>query len=119
MEFVVTYAEAQICCKNVISCIKLQTSAVSVENISFIDIQGTSASEEAIKFACSDVSPCEDLYLENIFLVSCFGENTNSFCWQAHGSARGFLYPPTCFSTSDDFIRQNIFVESNHAIHSV
>jgi len=93
---------------------------VRVENISFIDIQGTSATDEAIKFACSDVSPCEGLYLENIFLVSCFGGNTSSFCWQAHGSARGFLYPPpTCFSTSDDFIRQNVLVESNPVIHSI
>ncbi|XP_047165310.1 probable polygalacturonase At1g80170 isoform X1 [Vigna umbellata] len=106
------YCDSQHPCEN-------QTSAVRVENISFIDVQGTSASDEAIKFACSDISPCEDLYLENIFLVSCFGGNTNSFCWQAHGSARGFLYPPTCFSISDDFIRQNIFVESNHTIHSV
>ncbi|KAK7335979.1 hypothetical protein VNO80_28153 [Phaseolus coccineus] len=107
------YCDSQHPCEN-------QTSAVSVENISFIDIQGTSATDEAIKFACSDVSPCEGLYLENIFLVSCFGGNTSSFCWQAHGSARGFLYPPpTCFSISDDFIRQNVLVESNPVIHSI
>ncbi|KAL9323168.1 hypothetical protein ACSQ67_011221 [Phaseolus vulgaris] len=107
------YCDSQHPCEN-------QTSAVRVENISFIDIQGTSATDEAIKFACSDVSPCEGLYLENIFLVSCFGGNTSSFCWQAHGSARGFLYPPpTCFSTSDDFIRQNVLVKSNPVIHSI
>jgi len=84
-----------------------------------MDIQGTSATEEAIKFVCSDVSPCEGLHLENIYLVSCFGGNTRSLCWQAHGSARGFLYPPTCFSISDDFIRQNVLVEPNPSIHSV
>ncbi|GJV65161.1 ribonuclease H-like domain-containing protein [Tanacetum coccineum] len=31
---------------------------------------GTSANKEAIRFACSDVSPCEMLYLEDVELVS-------------------------------------------------
>ncbi|KAH1207360.1 putative polygalacturonase [Glycine max] len=95
------YCDSRNPCKN-------ETSAVRVENISFIDIQGTSATEEAIKFSCSDAFPCEGLYLENIFLASCFGGNTSSFCWQAHGSARGFLHPSTCLSSSDDRIRQNV-----------
>ncbi|CAL0332360.1 unnamed protein product [Lupinus luteus] len=96
-----------------------QTSAVKVENISFIDIRGTSATEEAIKFACSDSSPCEGLYLKNIFLESCMGGNTRSYCWQAHGSTRGLVYPPTCLSRNDDFIRQKIWLDSNSAIHSI
>lgn len=97
----------------------MQTSAVQVRNISFIDIQGTSATEEAIKFACSDASPCEGLYLKNIFLESCFGGNTRSYCWQAHGFARGVMHPAACFSSSDDFIRQNVLLDSDLAIHSV
>lgn len=98
--------------------IAMQTSAVQVGNISFINIRGTSATEEAIKFACSDDSPCEGLYLENIFLPSYYGENTTSYCWQAHGSAQGYVYPPACFSNSSDFIRKNILLESNPAINS-
>lgn len=39
---------------------------VKVENISFINIQGTSATKGSIKFACSDAFPCEGLYLEYI-----------------------------------------------------
>ncbi|KAK7325225.1 hypothetical protein VNO77_29384 [Canavalia gladiata] len=96
-----------------------QTSAVKVENISFINIQGTSATQEAMKFACSDASPCKGLYLENVFLASRFGENTRSYCWQAYGSARGLVCPPSCFSSSDDFIRPNVWLESNPAIHSI
>jgi galacturan 1,4-alpha-galacturonidase len=97
----------------------MQTSAVQVGNISFINILGTSATEETIKFACSDASPCEGLYLENIFLQSYFGGNTRSYCWQAHGSAQGYVYPPACFSTSSDLIRQNVLLEPNPAINSV
>ncbi|RDX74145.1 putative polygalacturonase [Mucuna pruriens] len=118
------YCDSRQPCQNeprehLASGIDRQTSAVKVENISFIDIQGTTATEEAIKFACSDGSPCEGLYLENIFLAPCFGGNTSSLCWQAHGSARGFLHPPACFSSTNDFIRQNVRLESNPAIHSV
>ncbi|CAI8611838.1 unnamed protein product [Vicia faba] len=106
------YCDSRHPCKN-------QTSAVQVGNISFINIRGTSATEEAIKFACSDDSPCEGLYLENIFLPSYYGEATTSYCWQAHGSAQGYVYPPACFSTSSDFIRKNILLGSNPAINSV
>lgn len=104
---------------NILYCKGMQTSAVKVENISFIDIQGTSATEEAIKFACSSTSPCEGLYLENIFLAPCFGGKTRSYCLKAHGSTRGLVYPPSCFSSCDDFIRQKVWLESDPAIHSV
>ncbi|CAJ2661351.1 probable polygalacturonase At1g80170 isoform X1 [Trifolium pratense] len=106
------YCDSRDPCKN-------QTLAVQVGNISFINIEGTSATEETIKFACSDTSPCEGLYLENIFLPSYFGGDTRSYCWQAHGSAKGYVYPPACFSNSSDFIRQNVLLESNPAINSV
>ncbi|XP_061337979.1 probable polygalacturonase At1g80170 [Gastrolobium bilobum] len=106
------YCDSRHPCEN-------QTSAVKLGNISFIDIEGTSATEEAIKFACSDALPCERLYLENIYLASMFGGITRSSCWQAHGSSRGMVYPPACFSSSNDFIRQNVWLESNPAIHSV
>ncbi|KAL6996560.1 galacturonan 1,4-alpha-galacturonidase [Sarracenia purpurea var. burkii] len=64
-----------------------QTSSVKVEDISFMAIKGTSATKEAIKFACSDSFPCERLYLEDIQLVSFSGGPTKSFCWQAQGSS--------------------------------
>jgi galacturan 1,4-alpha-galacturonidase len=105
--------------EQLMSCIVMQTSAVQVGNISFINIEGTSATEETIKFACSDTSPCEGLYLENIFLPSYFGGDTRSYCWQAHGSAQGYVYPPACFSNSSDFLKQNVLSESNTAINSV
>ncbi|KAI7985056.1 putative polygalacturonase [Camellia lanceoleosa] len=76
------YCDSPIPCEN-------QTLAVKVEDISFMAIKGTSATEEAIKFACSDTFPCESLYLEDIQLDSYSGGSTSSFCWEAQGSCSG------------------------------
>ncbi|KAK7349144.1 hypothetical protein VNO77_06278 [Canavalia gladiata] len=95
------YCDSPDPCKN-------QTSAVKVESISFIDIAGTSATDKAIKFACSDGFPCEGLHLKNIYLVPCFGGNTESYCWKAHGSTRGFVYPPACFTSSNDSLTESL-----------
>ncbi|CAO2827012.1 unnamed protein product [Amaranthus hypochondriacus] len=75
-----------------------QTSAVHIEKISFMGIRGTSASKEAIKFSCSDTSPCQGLYLEDIKLIFYTGTGvTTSFCWNALGSSSGLVHPPSCF----------------------
>lgn len=97
------YCDSQLPCLN-------QTLAVKVENISFMHIQGTSATEEAIRFACSDDSPCEGLYLEDIQLLSSTGGITSSFCWEAQGSSLGSLDPPACFSCSEAFIKQKVLL---------
>ncbi|GJV06008.1 probable polygalacturonase [Tanacetum coccineum] len=76
------YCDSSKACPN-------ETSAVNVENISYVNIKGTSANKEAIRFACSDVSPCEMLYLEDVELVSAKGGTTTSFCWEARGSSSG------------------------------
>uniref|UniRef100_A0A7C9FCE9 endo-polygalacturonase n=1 Tax=Opuntia streptacantha TaxID=393608 RepID=A0A7C9FCE9_OPUST len=83
------YCDSSKPCKN-------QTSAIHVENISFINIKGTSASEEAIRFACSDTVPCRGLYLEDIQLIAYTGVVT-SFCWNAQGWSSGIVIPPPCF----------------------
>lgn len=89
--------------------------AVKVENVSFVHIKGSSATEEAMRFACSDTSPCEGLYLEDIDLVSYRGI-TKSFCWEACGSSSGFVHPTPCFTLNDRFIKQKI--PPNSAIDS-
>ncbi|KAI4355725.1 hypothetical protein L6164_004472 [Bauhinia variegata] len=106
------YCDSKHPCKN-------QTSAVQVDNISFIHVKGTSATEEAIKFACSDAFPCEDLYLEDVFLVPCFGGRVRSDCWGAHGSTQGLVYPSACFTGFDDFLRQKVGPESYSVFHSI
>ncbi|GMN50044.1 hypothetical protein TIFTF001_019208 [Ficus carica] len=89
-----------------------QTSAVKVENVSFIDIRGTSAKEEAIKFACSNSMPCEGLYLKDIRLLSSKGKRTRSFCWEAYGSISGVVYPPVIIFPRDGFIKKPGLSES-------
>ncbi|XP_030488438.2 probable polygalacturonase At1g80170 isoform X2 [Cannabis sativa] len=93
------YCDSQTPCHN-------QTMAVKVKNISFIHIKGTSATEEAIQFTCSDDLPCEGLYLEDVQLQSCIGETTRSSCWEAYGSSFGLVDPPACFSVFDGFIKE-------------
>lgn len=93
--------------------ITMQSLAVKVEDISFVGIKGTSATEEAIKFACSETFPCERLYLEDIQLVSYSGDSTRSFCWEAQGSCSGLVYPPPCFSYNDSsYIEQKVLSSS-------
>ncbi|KAK2974380.1 hypothetical protein RJ640_021236 [Escallonia rubra] len=103
------YCDSPFLCPN-------QTLAVSVKNIYFKKIKGTSATEEAIMFACSDTSPCESLYLEDIQLVPSYSvEVTESFCWQARGSSSGLIYPPPCFSCGESFIEQKVSASSDFA----
>lgn len=90
----------------------MQTLAVTVKKISFIGIKGTSATEEAIRFACSGNSPCKGLYLEDIQLVSYSGGITTSFCWEARGSSSGLIYPPPCFSCGERFTEQRVLSSS-------
>ncbi|KAL6137727.1 hypothetical protein ACLB2K_063016 [Fragaria x ananassa] len=97
------YCDSQLPCLN-------QSLAVKVENISFTHIKGTSATEEAIRFACSDDSPCEGLYLEDVQLLPSTGEIARSFCWEAQGSSLGIVDPPACFSDSEEFVKQKILL---------
>lgn len=90
----------------------MQSLAVKVEDISFVGIKGTSATEEAIKFACSETFPCERLYLEDLQLVSYSGESTSSFCWEAQGSCSGRVHPPSCLSLNDSYIEQKVLSSS-------
>ncbi|KAF7136545.1 hypothetical protein RHSIM_Rhsim08G0215500 [Rhododendron simsii] len=100
------YCDSPVTCQN-------QSLAVKVEDISFVGIKGTSATEEAIKFACSETCPCERLYLEDIQLVSYSGDSTRSFCWEAQGSCSGLVYPPPCFSYNDSsYIEQKVLSSS-------
>lgn len=86
----------------------MQTLAVKIENISFVHIKGTSATEEAIRFACNDSQPCEGLYLEDIQLASYTGGITTSFCWEAYGSSLGPVQPAPCLTCTDGFIKQKV-----------
>lgn len=107
----------QYYCDSWLPCLN-QSSAVKVENISFVHVKGTSATEEAISFACSDDSPCEGLYLEDIQLQSSIGGITRSLCWEAQGSSSGSVDPPACFSSfssSENFMKRKVNPQTIHS----
>ncbi|KFK42419.1 hypothetical protein AALP_AA2G253800 [Arabis alpina] len=84
-----------------------QTSALTIENIAFVRIRGTSASKQAIKITCSDTSPCRNILLEDIDLEPSNSDGyTKSFCWEAYGSSSGQVYPPSCLSHETSFLKQ-------------
>ncbi|GAA0178545.1 hypothetical protein LIER_29851 [Lithospermum erythrorhizon] len=103
------YCDSKVPCSN-------QTLSVKIQDISFIDIKGTSASEEAIRFECSDTSPCKKLYLEDIQLQSCSENATTSFCWQASGSSSGQVSPPPCFASRDNGIQNYVMPTSLNSL---
>ncbi|KAF3773527.1 putative polygalacturonase [Nymphaea thermarum] len=69
-----------------------QTSAVSVTEVMYINISGTSATPNAIKFACSDTVPCSKIVLANINLRRDDGTE-NAFCNNAIGFKYGLVIP--------------------------
>lgn len=85
-----------------------KTSNIRIDNISFVDIKGTSATEKAMTFACSDSYSCRKLYLEDVQLTSFSEDYTTSFCWQAYGSTSGLNYPPPCFPCNDSILQPTV-----------
>nr|XP_018678613.1 PREDICTED: probable polygalacturonase At1g80170 isoform X3 [Musa acuminata subsp. malaccensis] len=86
-----------------------QTSAVKVHQISFIEIKGTSTTKDAIKFSCSDSSPCEKIYLQDINMSLESGGNASAYCWKASGFSSGLVNPPSCLTRAVvGLINQNV-----------
>ncbi|KAM3198328.1 hypothetical protein ACQJBY_073464 [Aegilops geniculata] len=82
-------------------------SAVAVEKIKYIDITGTSATERAVTFACSDAMPCRRLYLDGVNLKTAGGGSTSAYCYQAFGKHVGDVLPESCLGKEkeDEFIQ--------------
>ena len=79
-------------------------SAVAVGEINYIDITGTSATERAVTFACSDAMPCSRLSLTGVNLTRVGGGSTSSYCHQAFGRNVGDVVPESCLG-EEDFVR--------------
>ncbi|XP_077241117.1 pectin lyase-like superfamily protein [Tasmannia lanceolata] len=87
------YCDSMLQCPN-------QTSSIKLERVSFKQIRGTSATENAMIFACSDNFPCMDIYLSDIQLLYSVGK-TNAYCWKAFGISSGLVYPQPCLSPDE------------------
>ncbi|KAG6690826.1 hypothetical protein I3842_10G032100 [Carya illinoinensis] len=73
---------------------KEQDSAVQVENVIYENIQGTSASDVAIKFDCSKSFPCRGVLLQNINLESGGeGKIAKALCRNVKLADKGIVSP--------------------------
>lgn len=58
------------------------------------NIHGTSKSPVAMKFACSDTVPCNNIVLNNINLKRTDGKSAQTFCNSVKGFTYGYVQPP-------------------------
>nr|CDM86868.1 unnamed protein product [Triticum aestivum] len=73
------------------------SSGVQISNISYTDIEGTSATPVAVKFNCSSTNPCSGIKLTNIRLAYKHKRPAQAKCGNAGGSTSGEVRPPSCF----------------------
>ncbi|KAJ0972957.1 hypothetical protein J5N97_020916 [Dioscorea zingiberensis] len=73
-----------------------QSSGIKISQVSYTDVQGSSATPVAVKFDCSPNNPCSDLGLQDIKLTY-LNKPAESYCKNAQGSTSGFIIPPSCF----------------------
>ncbi|KAK7392871.1 hypothetical protein VNO78_21321 [Psophocarpus tetragonolobus] len=72
---------------------KQQKSAVKVRNVMYQNIKGTSASDEAVQFNCSENFPCQGIVLQNIDLQHEDGGGTKASCNNVKLFYRGDVNP--------------------------
>ncbi|KFK42901.1 hypothetical protein AALP_AA1G053200 [Arabis alpina] len=73
-------------------------SGVKISQVTYKNIQGTSATQQAMKLECSKTSPCTRITLQDIKLTYNKGTPATSFCSNALGTNLGprfFLLPNT------------------------
>ncbi|KAJ6321291.1 hypothetical protein OIU77_011394 [Salix suchowensis] len=86
------YCDSPKTCKN-------QTSAVEISEITYRNISGTTKSSKAMKFACSDTVPCNNIVLSNINLEKKDG-TVATYCNSAKGFGYGVVHPSAdCLSS--------------------
>ncbi|CDY44150.1 BnaA09g31020D [Brassica napus] len=91
----------QFYCDNPTSC-QNQTSAVKISQVMYRNITGTTKSEKAIKFACSDTVPCSHIVLNNVNLEGKDGQ-VEAYCNSAEGFGYGVIHPSAdCLYSHDD-----------------
>lgn len=73
-----------------------KTSAVKVSEVAYLNIKGTSASKEVMRFACSQTVPCENILLADIDLTATSGCTPTTYCENAIGCTTGSVSPHSC-----------------------
>ncbi|KAL7176704.1 hypothetical protein ACSBR2_030115 [Camellia fascicularis] len=70
----------------------VQILGVKVSNITYRNIQGTSATEVAAKFLCNKTHPYSGIRLEDVKLTY-KNQSTKASCANAGGTASGIVQP--------------------------
>ncbi|KAL5976906.1 hypothetical protein ACLOJK_021242 [Asimina triloba] len=79
------------------NCANGMPSRVSISNVAFENIRGTSATETAVKLHCSGGSPCREVRLDNIHLDYHGGVGApTSTCKNVKAAYSGTQIPPPC-----------------------
>ncbi|KAL6205416.1 hypothetical protein ACLB2K_022676 [Fragaria x ananassa] len=80
-------------------CTAPKTSEIQITDVKYIDIWGTSNTETAVNFKCSENKPCTKIELRDINLNYSGGREANESCLNAKGVASGKEYPKSCLQT--------------------
>ncbi|PQQ03389.1 polygalacturonase [Prunus yedoensis var. nudiflora] len=72
-----------------------QSSGVKISQVTYRNIQGASATAEAVTFDCSPSHPCTGIRLQNIKLTYMNRDATSS-CKNIDGTSSGLLVPQSC-----------------------
>ncbi|XP_058111789.1 exopolygalacturonase-like [Magnolia sinica] len=79
------------------SCTQLTPSRVKINDVSFTNIRGSSASQVAVNLLCSKSMPCQNMQLNNINLVyNGYGGPATSSCSNIKGTSSGPQSPQSC-----------------------
>ncbi|XP_065864312.1 polygalacturonase-like [Euphorbia lathyris] len=73
-----------------------QDSGVKISDITYQDIHGTSATEVAVKFDCSENNPCTGIVIDNVKLSEKSNGAADSCCKNAYGMTSGYVQPSSC-----------------------
>ncbi|WVZ06766.1 hypothetical protein V8G54_020112 [Vigna mungo] len=72
-----------------------QTSGIKISQITYLNINGTSATPEAVTFDCSPSNPCRGIRFQDINLTYMNMAATSS-CKNIEGTSSGTLVPESC-----------------------
>ncbi|GMI78705.1 hypothetical protein like AT3G15720 [Hibiscus trionum] len=76
-----------------------KAAGIQVSDVTYSDIRGTSASEQAIDLDCNNVVGCSNIAMSNIDITSSGGgPNIRGICNNAHGTAIDVLPKVPCLS---------------------
>ncbi|KAL0452854.1 UNVERIFIED_CONTAM: Polygalacturonase [Sesamum latifolium] len=73
-----------------------QGSGIKISEVSYQNIQGTSATPVAMVFDCSPTNPCRGIKLRDIKLTYLKTNKARSFCKNVGGTSGGVILPQNC-----------------------